>query len=496
MATWDEIRNGIFAGESEGDYNALFGYSNRPGNHFANIRLTDMTVNDVLRFSDPSGPYANFVKSRVGRVATPMGAYQVVGTTLRDAVKGLGLTGNEKFDEATQDRIGQWIYQTQGTGAWEGYRGPQAGGAPMGLLSMSTSGRPDQPQTFGDRLRQSWKSGDMLDNITLALNSMRMRPDDNIGRTVALRQQERKAADARNRTAEVLAQISPEAAALVKEGLMSPSEALGVYRDQKAQDLAKQATDALARGDYQTAYALSLQISPTAAGQAIAQQFGPRQAEVTGGGMYTVTYENGVPKISVNKDVQQAEVERIRAETEARKAGETKQAPTPVIKAEEEDFAALDTIDQLNQNLDMVINDFGYDAKTGEFTGPLKDAFGASGWATGMLGTYTNFSGDASETARARERFERWKTSYVNDSLQLNKGVQTEGDAQRAASELTSAPTAAAAYKALQDLVRINQQARAIKERSIKGRRERYGLDPIEIPGAATPPDLGWRVVE
>ena len=44
MATWEQIRNGIFAGESGGDYNALFGYSNRPGGQFEGTRLTDMTV--------------------------------------------------------------------------------------------------------------------------------------------------------------------------------------------------------------------------------------------------------------------------------------------------------------------------------------------------------------------------------------------------------------------------------------------------------------------
>jgi hypothetical protein len=33
MATWEEIRNGIFAGESGGDYNAVYGFQNRPGGY-------------------------------------------------------------------------------------------------------------------------------------------------------------------------------------------------------------------------------------------------------------------------------------------------------------------------------------------------------------------------------------------------------------------------------------------------------------------------------
>jgi hypothetical protein len=124
-ADWARIRNGIFAGESGGDYNALFGYQNRKGGKFANVRLTEMTVDQAIAFSAPSGPYGQWVKSTIGRVATPMGAYQIVGTTLRAAKKGLGLKGDEVMTPELQELLGQWIYRQQGTGAWEGYRGPR-----------------------------------------------------------------------------------------------------------------------------------------------------------------------------------------------------------------------------------------------------------------------------------------------------------------------------------------------------------------------------------
>jgi hypothetical protein len=131
MVTFAQAQPGIFAGESGGDYNALFGYQNRPGGRFENTRLTDMAIEDVLRFTDPQGPYASYVRGEVGRTATPVGAYQVVGTTLRDAVNALDIDPSTPFNQATQDRIGEWIFSTQGTGAWEGYRGPQAGGQGM-----------------------------------------------------------------------------------------------------------------------------------------------------------------------------------------------------------------------------------------------------------------------------------------------------------------------------------------------------------------------------
>lgn len=122
---WTQIRNGIFAGESGGDYNALYGYQNRKGGKFANVRLTEMTVDQAIAFSAPSGPYGQWVKNTIGRVATPMGAYQIVGTTLRAAKKALGLKGDEVMTPELQEFLGQWIYRQQGTSAWEGYRGPR-----------------------------------------------------------------------------------------------------------------------------------------------------------------------------------------------------------------------------------------------------------------------------------------------------------------------------------------------------------------------------------
>lgn len=123
---WAAIRNGIFAGESGGDYNALFGYQNRKGGVFSRVRLTEMTVDQAIAFSAPDGRYGQWVKGRIGRVATPMGAYQIVGKTLRAAKAALRLNGDELMTPDLQEQLGHWIYRSQGTGAWEGYKGPRA----------------------------------------------------------------------------------------------------------------------------------------------------------------------------------------------------------------------------------------------------------------------------------------------------------------------------------------------------------------------------------
>jgi hypothetical protein len=199
----------VFPGESGGDYNALFGYANRPGGQFEGFNLTDMTVDQALQFADPSGPYGQSVKSQIGRVATPMGAYQVVGTTLRAAKQGLGLKGTERMTRDLQDQIGMWIYQNQGPGAWEawgksgggsGSRSSGSGTMPMGLFDMQ-----EEPQTFGERLKRSFQSGELMDRLALAANSLRMDPDPNLAQMIQIRQERRGEERTANRTAQWLA---------------------------------------------------------------------------------------------------------------------------------------------------------------------------------------------------------------------------------------------------------------------------------------------------
>lgn len=127
-----EVRQAVFKGESNGDYDTLYGNSQRAGGKFAGVKLTNMTVNEALEFSKAGGDYAQWSKTqkgvKPGTYATPMGAWQVVGTTLESAAKALGLKGNERMTPELQDKIADYIYQTQGTKAWKGYKGPAMGG--------------------------------------------------------------------------------------------------------------------------------------------------------------------------------------------------------------------------------------------------------------------------------------------------------------------------------------------------------------------------------
>ncbi|MGO8068724.1 lytic murein transglycosylase [Rhizobium leguminosarum] len=94
--------------EGAGDYDTLFGHAQKNG-PFAGTAISQMPIRDVLAFTDPSGPYAQYVKDKVGRVATPVGKYQTVGTTLRGAVGALGLDPSTPYDRATQDRVASYL---------------------------------------------------------------------------------------------------------------------------------------------------------------------------------------------------------------------------------------------------------------------------------------------------------------------------------------------------------------------------------------------------
>lgn len=184
---FDQIKPDIFRGESRGDYDALWNYQNRPGGDFENIKITDMTVDEALHFSSSAGSnYGNYVRSSLnkikpgsGRYATPMGAYQVVGSTLKMAKKGLGLSGGEKMTPALQDLIGKYIYDVQGTDAWAGYRGPRYGPKKDRNMMQPDPPPAEQPGIMG-LISKGLQNKDLMNRLALGFNSMRLEPDANL----------------------------------------------------------------------------------------------------------------------------------------------------------------------------------------------------------------------------------------------------------------------------------------------------------------------------
>lgn len=137
---------------------------------------------------------------------------------------------------------------------------------------------------------------------------------------------------------------------------------------------------------------------------------------------------------------------------------ETKPMPATLQKAEEEDFdngqAAINLANDSQKYLNSISK------------GTIK-----FGKLTGTALKVQSALGSSDPDVIARNEFERFKTTLVNESLRLNKGTQTEGDAIRAAKELQSAESNADAGKAIQTLRDLNARRANDYRNSIVRRR-------------------------
>lgn len=116
------IRELIKSRESGGDYNATLDN----GAYTGGVRdLVNMTINEVLEMQRDMLRHPDNKKN-----SSAAGAYQIVRKTLQSLVDELGLTGNELYDPAMQDRLAdQLLRRRRGQGIeglrneWEGLRG-------------------------------------------------------------------------------------------------------------------------------------------------------------------------------------------------------------------------------------------------------------------------------------------------------------------------------------------------------------------------------------
>ena len=81
---------------------------------FKDTKVSTMTLGELYDFSKPSGEYGKYVKPRLdkntyayrqGLTSTPMGKYQIVGTTLRNVAKQMNLPPETVFNKETQDKM-------------------------------------------------------------------------------------------------------------------------------------------------------------------------------------------------------------------------------------------------------------------------------------------------------------------------------------------------------------------------------------------------------
>jgi hypothetical protein len=168
-------------------------------------------------------------------------------------------------------------------------------------------------------------------------------------------------------------------------------------------------------------------------------------------------------------DKRELEAQRLADKKEARDlAAANKPLPSAIQKAEDADYDAAQAAINLATDADKYLTSI----KSGNIKFGLKDRISIT--ARSALG-----SGDPDVVAR--NDFERFKTTLVNESLRLNKGTQTEGDAARAAKELQGAESAADAGKAIQTLRDLNARRAADYKNTIERRRANAKLPMPEM---------------
>jgi hypothetical protein len=134
----------------------------------------------------------------------------------------------------------------------------------------------------------------------------------------------------------------------------------------------------------------------------------------------------------------------LQAETDRKaEAARTKPLPAYLAKDEEADYGTATAA----TNLASDANNFIGRIKSGDIKFGLKDR--ASIRARQIVGS-------SDPDVLAREDYDKFLKVLTNESLRLNKGTQTEGDAVRAAKELESSESPQAAAAAMRRLVDIN----------------------------------------
>jgi hypothetical protein len=154
------------------------------------------------------------------------------------------------------------------------------------------------------------------------------------------------------------------------------------------------------------------------------------------------------------------------------KGGKT--LPASLQKSEDADYEAIDTAVNLNSSLDPVIKKLGGFGDTG------KDATLNLGALQNAAYSFKNYFGKSTPESLAYSQLQETKIRIINDSLRLNKGTQTEGDAQRAASEVEAAwakNDTEGTRRALVRLYKINETAVKNKQSQIARRRRSQGVE-------------------
>lgn len=149
-------------------------------------------------------------------------------------------------------------------------------------------------------------------------------------------------------------------------------------------------------------------------------------------------------------------------------AGATKPMTAAALKLQEENLDSLGIASSINADLGAIDNQI----ETGELDlGPVSN----------MINKGRNYIGASTPESRNLQSFQNTLEKLRNDSLRLNKGTQTEGDASRAWNELVAnINDPKAVSQRLKEIQSYNARAAEMKKANVDLIRENFGQPPID----------------
>lgn len=154
-----------------------------------------------------------------------------------------------------------------------------------------------------------------------------------------------------------------------------------------------------------------------------------------------------------------------------RRGGNNKPMPAAALKMQQEELDGIGTASSINADLGAI--------QTQLKTGKLQ-----LGLVNNLTAKARNYVGASDESSRNLATFQATLERLRNDSLRLNKGVQTDGDSQRAWNELvTNINDPKVVAQRLEEIKNINERAANIRRMNVDGIRRNYGKDPLDSSG-------------
>lgn len=255
--------------------------------------------------------------------------------------------------------------------------------------------------------------------------------------------------------------------------MLQQAQQLRTARDKanEIEELTKQYQDAIASGDLDTALAIGARLNPASTQQALAQQrrdkINAQRPQVIDGGKYTVTYEDGMPVVTPNQAVIDAEL------AAADIARRNKPLPSTLIKDELKDEDLIDKLkisqnraNQFLKNIDEGTLEFGFGEDLQDFAGS-------------KLGTW--WGGEESDIKLSNKKaYQRFKNTLRDDLLAMETGTKTDDDAKRAMLQLEAANTEDDVKFWLKEAIELGKTQIKNKQKKINKRRTLSGVSTIE----------------